>query len=170
MPPNISPWNFVRFRKEQNITVNVGCLHMLIYNARVWRRLRALWSYKELGLTNHSVFLNVAILLNSTMHAAYVTRVCSTSTYARNLSQLWSILLAAKSEKIFSRRQWALEVASTFESRSLRMTQFPDEIFHSRIAVFTSTWFSGNSFRLVNLTTLPSWVINIMKNFAPISV
>ena len=26
------------------------------------RRLRALWSYNELGLTNHSVCLNVAIL------------------------------------------------------------------------------------------------------------
>ena len=35
---------------------------MLIYNARVWRRLRALWSYNELGLINHSFFLNVAIL------------------------------------------------------------------------------------------------------------
>ena len=35
---------------------------MLIYNARMWRRLRALWSYNELGLTNHSVFLDVIIL------------------------------------------------------------------------------------------------------------
>ena len=33
---------------------------MLIYNA-----LRALWSYNELYLTNHSAFLNVAILQSS---------------------------------------------------------------------------------------------------------
>ena len=50
--------DFARYK----ITVDVGCAHMLSYNARVWRRLRALWSYNELGLTNHSVCLNVAIL------------------------------------------------------------------------------------------------------------
>ena len=50
--------DFARYK----ITVHLGCVHMLSYNARVWRRLRALWSYNELGLTNHSVCLNVAIL------------------------------------------------------------------------------------------------------------
>ena len=47
---------------SQGTTVDVGCVHMLIYNARVCRRLRALWSYNELGLTNHSVCSKVAIL------------------------------------------------------------------------------------------------------------
>ena len=42
---------------------------MLIYNARVWRRLRALWSSNELGLTNHNDFLNVTILLTLIKHA-----------------------------------------------------------------------------------------------------
>jgi len=51
-------WDFAR----NKITVDVGCVHMLTYSARVWRRLRALWRYNELGLTNHSVCLNVAIL------------------------------------------------------------------------------------------------------------
>ena len=41
---------------------DLGCVHMLTYNASVRRRLRALWSYNELGLTNHSAFLNVANL------------------------------------------------------------------------------------------------------------
>ena len=45
------------------MTADVGYVHMLTYyNARVWRRLRASWSYNELGFTNHSAFLNVAIL------------------------------------------------------------------------------------------------------------
>jgi len=59
-------WRFCReilsdFARNEN-TVDLGCVHMLIYNARMWRRLRALWSYNELGLTNHSVFLDVIIL------------------------------------------------------------------------------------------------------------
>ena len=37
-------------------SVDVGCVHMLINNARVRRGLRALWCYNELGLTNPSVF------------------------------------------------------------------------------------------------------------------
>lgn len=37
-------------------------MHMFINNARVRYRLQALWSYSELGLTNHSASLNVAIL------------------------------------------------------------------------------------------------------------
>ena len=41
---------------RNKITVDVGCVHMLMYNACVWGRLRALGSYNELGLTNHSVF------------------------------------------------------------------------------------------------------------------
>ena len=41
---------------RNKITVDVGCVHMLIYNARVWRRLRALWCYNELGLTNQCFF------------------------------------------------------------------------------------------------------------------
>ena len=47
---------------KNKITVDIGCVHMLIYNACVCCRPCALWSYNELGLTNHSVFLNVAIL------------------------------------------------------------------------------------------------------------
>ena len=35
---------------------------IMIYNAHVLRMLRAFWSYIELSLTNHSAFLNVAIL------------------------------------------------------------------------------------------------------------
>ena len=35
---------------------------MFINNAGVRCRLQSLWSYSELGLTNHSAFLNVAIL------------------------------------------------------------------------------------------------------------
>ena len=45
------------------VTVDLGYVHMLTYNARVWRSLIALWSYNELGLTNHSAILNVAFLL-----------------------------------------------------------------------------------------------------------
>ena len=47
------------------ITDDVGCVHMLMYNARVLRRLPALWSYNGLGLTNlRRAFLDVAVLLN----------------------------------------------------------------------------------------------------------
>ena len=45
------------------VTADLGCVHMLTYNARVWRSLLALWSYNELGLTNHSAILNVAFSL-----------------------------------------------------------------------------------------------------------
>ena len=41
---------------RNKITVDVDCVQMLMYNARVWRRLCALKSCNELGLTNHSVF------------------------------------------------------------------------------------------------------------------
>ena len=38
---------------------------MLMYNARVLRRLPALWSFYGLGLTNlRRAFLDVAVLLN----------------------------------------------------------------------------------------------------------
>ena len=37
-------------------------VHMYNYNARTIRMLRALWSYKELSLTNHSACLTLAIL------------------------------------------------------------------------------------------------------------
>ena len=55
-------WKIVSDFARNKITADVGCVHMLVYNECVWRRLRALWSYNELGLTNHSAFLNVAIL------------------------------------------------------------------------------------------------------------
>ena len=37
---------------------------MLIYIARVWRRLRALLSYNELDLTNHSIFFKRGCCIN----------------------------------------------------------------------------------------------------------
>ena len=41
----------------KKITADEGSVHiMLMYNARVWRRLRALKSYSELGLTNQCFF------------------------------------------------------------------------------------------------------------------
>ena len=50
--------------KPQQIGEESGCVHMLIYNARVWHRLRALVSYKDLGLTNHSVFFKRGYFIN----------------------------------------------------------------------------------------------------------
>ena len=47
---------------ENKITADLGFAHMLIYSARRWRRLRSSSSYTELGFTNHSAFLNLAIL------------------------------------------------------------------------------------------------------------
>ena len=40
----------------KKITADEGSVHKLMYNARVWRRLRALKSYSELGLTNQCFF------------------------------------------------------------------------------------------------------------------
>ena len=58
----MASWKIFLDFEANNITADAGCVHMLTYNARVWRTLRALWSYNALGLTNHNAFLNVAIL------------------------------------------------------------------------------------------------------------
>ena len=55
-------WKIFFVFQANNIIADAGCVHMLIYNACVWRRLRALWSYDKLSLTNHNACLNVAIL------------------------------------------------------------------------------------------------------------
>ena len=48
---------------RNKITADVGSVHMLTYYARgVSRSLRVLWNSNDFGLTNHSAFLNVAIL------------------------------------------------------------------------------------------------------------
>ena len=58
----MASWKILSDFAANKITADVGCAHMLLYNAQVWRRLRVSWSYNELGLTNHSAFLNLAIL------------------------------------------------------------------------------------------------------------
>ena len=58
----MASWKIFSDFAANKITTEVGRVYILIYDAREWRRLRALWSYNELGLTNHSAFLNVAIL------------------------------------------------------------------------------------------------------------
>ena len=58
----MASWKTISAFAGNKITADVGCVHMLICNANLWRKLRALWSYNELGLTNHSAFLSVAIL------------------------------------------------------------------------------------------------------------
>ena len=58
----MTSWKIFSDFAAKKITADEGSVHVLMYNARVWRRLCALRSYNELGLTNHSAFLNVAIL------------------------------------------------------------------------------------------------------------
>ena len=51
---------FLRFFTDKNS--DVCSVHMYNYNVRTIRMLRALWSYTELSLTNHSACLTLAIL------------------------------------------------------------------------------------------------------------
>ena len=51
--------NFSDFQRQKIWRVLRAYVH---YNARTIRMLRALWSYKELSLTNHSACLTLAIL------------------------------------------------------------------------------------------------------------
>ena len=41
---------------------DVDCMHMLCYDAFLWRRLRALWKYNELAWTNQNQILMLAVL------------------------------------------------------------------------------------------------------------
>ena len=54
------------------VTADLDCVHMLTYNARVWRSLLAMWSYNELDLTNHSAILNVAFSLYIIYYFHYI--------------------------------------------------------------------------------------------------
>lgn len=65
-----TPERWQRFFLVCGPTLGWYIYHNLIFSdfavnkitARVWRRLHALWNYKELSLTNHSALLNAAIL------------------------------------------------------------------------------------------------------------
>ena len=55
----MASWKIFSDLAANKVTADVGCVHMLISSARVWRSLRVLWSHDEIGL--HSAYLNVAI-------------------------------------------------------------------------------------------------------------
>ena len=58
----MASWKFFLDFTTNKIAADIGCVHMLIYNTPLWRKLHAWCSYNELRFKNHSGFLNMAIL------------------------------------------------------------------------------------------------------------